>query len=102
MSVWKGIRRQRDEHVTDPSKSYEGRQIGDANDLPRDHGIVVHFASGQECRIKNVTLDDFENVSKKISIFEAGEDKGGPVFIRVKNGPCLQLKNVDYVEEFNN
>lgn len=99
MPVWKGIKRQRNEYVADPSK---GKPDGGANDLPRDHGIAIHFASSNVCRIKNVTVDDFENVSKKVSIFEAGEDKNGLVFVKVKHGPCFQLKNVDYVEEFNN
>lgn len=76
------------------------KPVGGADDFPREHGIVVHFASGNVCRVKDTTIADLADYLENAALKARELDKPEPNWVRAYNGPWFQIKNVDYVEEY--
>lgn len=66
----------------------------------KNAGVTIHFAGGNVCKIKGITTDQLVNLIEHKLWLEKEIDDPKPNWLQINNGPLIQLKNVDYVEDF--
>lgn len=98
-----GVKRQRDERVADPSKSYNSKEDYSKRPYPSNsrnytEGVIIHFIGGSALKIKGVTVDKLtEIIDHELTVTEnTGEQR--EAWIELPSGGMARLKSITHYD----